>query len=257
MQKRDGLSDAMKSLLYSALLIPFFLFPASSSAQQTIPSGTILPIQLNTTVRSDKARPGKVVTGRVMQDVPLPGRKRFRAGAKVVGHVISARAATRTNPGQIILRFDSVTSGKRRTAVTTDLRALASIMDVSEAQVPETGPDRGTPPYIWTTDQIGGQLNYHDNSVITEGGQIVGHSTPNGALVHVSATSKCRGIVAGNDALQPLWVFSSNACGLYGYGNVALSHSGRTNPVGQITLDGTKGNVELHSGSGMLLRVIQ
>ncbi len=87
--------------------------------------------------------------------------------------------------------------------------------------------------------------------------EIVGHSVPNGVLVRVSPKlgMKCRGEVEGNDQPQALWVFSSDACGLYDFPGMILSHAGRTDPVGQIMLVSSTGNLNIRAGSGMLLRV--
>lgn len=240
-----------------AVLISFLFLSAGLFAQRTIPAGTILPVQLNSSVRSDKARPGEAVTARVMQDVPLPGGSKIRAGAKVIGHVSNVRPAGNGDQAEVSLRFDTVAIGSRRIPIVTNLRALATMMDVSEAQVPVTGPDRGTSEYDWTTSQIGGQVNYHDNGVIVEGSEVVGHSVPNGVLARVSSNpeKECRGDVDGDNHLQPLWVFSSDACGLYGFPGVTLLHAGRTNPVGQITLISKTRNLNIRAGSGMLLRV--
>src|SRR5580658_7083065 len=38
----------------------------------SIPLGTILPVRLNSTIWSDKSKPGQTITGRVMQNIPLP-----------------------------------------------------------------------------------------------------------------------------------------------------------------------------------------
>lgn len=242
----------MKSLAFLALLFSSVLF-----AQGRIPAGTILPVQLNQSVRSNKVAPGKIISARLMQDVSLPGGERIRAGAKIEGHVVAAKPASPTEKAQLSLRFDRVVSDRRRIPVTTNLRALANLMDVSEAQIPESGPDRGTSEYDWTTDQIGGEVAYRGGGVVQHGSDAVGQWIGNGALVNVSARrgAKCHGEVDGNDRPQAMWVFSSDACGIYDY-DLVLVHAGRTYPRGQITLQALQGNLDLRSGSGMLLRVI-
>jgi|ERR1035438_50146 hypothetical protein len=227
-------------------------------AQESVPVGTILPAQLNSSLRSDKARVGEQVSARVMQDVPLRAGRKIHSGAKVIGHVVSARPADNGTGGEISLRFDALEIGKHHIAITTNLRALATMMDVSEAQIPESGPDRGTSENEWTTDQIGGEVVYR-GGVVAHGSNIVGNSVPgSGVLVHVAAKPglKCRDELDGNDQLQALWVFSSDACGIYDLPNLSLTHAGRTDPVGQITLRSNRGKVKIQGGSGMLLRVI-
>jgi hypothetical protein len=238
-------------------MVIMLLLTAGSFAQDTIPAGTILPVQLNSSLRSNRASAGDLIGARVMQDVPLPGGLRIHAGARVIGHVVSATPASNGKGAEISLRFDTLVSGKRRWPLTTNLRALATMMDVSEAQIPESGPDRGTSEYSWTTDQIGGEVDYRGGGAIVHAAEIVGHSVPNGVLVRVSSEpgTKCRGEVYGNDRPQALWVFSSDACGLYDFPDVTLAHAGRTPPFGEITLQSNKGNVNIRAGSGMLLRV--
>ena len=146
---------------------------------------------------------------------------------------------------------------KHRMGMITNLRAPATMMDVSEAQIPESRPDRGTSENEWTTDQIGGEVVYR-GGVVADGSNIVGKSVlGSGVLVRVAAKPglKCRDGVDGNDQLQALWVFSSDACGLYDLPNLILTHAGRSDPVGQMTLRSNKGNVKVRAGSGMLLRV--
>jgi hypothetical protein len=89
------------------------------------------------------------------------------------------------------------------------------------------------------------------------GSNIVGHAVPGGVLTRVVSHpgTRCRGEIAGNDSLQALWVFSSDACGIYGFPDVALAHSGRTAPFGEIALVSRNGKLNIRAGSGMLLRV--
>ncbi len=240
------------------LLVTLIVFSTQLLAQDKIPVGTILPVQLNSSLRSDKARAGEKVSARVMQDVPLPGGRKIHAGAKVIGHIVSARPAVNGMMADLSLRFDTLAMGRLSVPTITNLRALATMMDVSEAQIPESGPDRGTSENEWTTDQIGGEVVYR-GGVVAHGSNIVGNSVlGSGVLVRLSSRpgAKCRGEMAGNDQMQALWVFSSDACGLYDFPNLTLAHAGRSDPVGQIKLLSDRGNVKVPAGSGMLLRVI-
>jgi hypothetical protein len=243
---------AMKQILFVSLIA----LSTQMLAQKEIPAGTILPVQLNSSLRSDKARAGQRIDGRIMQDVPLPGGRKIHARATVVGHIVSVNERRSGQPAEITLRFDNLEFHHQTIQVSTNLRALASLMEVEDAQVPPTGPDRGT-PWVWrTTNLIGGEVAYGEGPV-ARGTDIVGQALASGVLIRVqpNPTVGCRGEVAGNVEPQALWVFSSDACGLYDLPNLSLKHAGRTDPVGQITLHSNKGNVKVRAGSGMLLRV--
>ena len=195
------------------LSISLIMFAAELFAQSAIPPGTILPVALNSSLNSRKAKSGQVITARVVQDVPLSQGSKIHAGAKVVGHVIDVKAANGTNGAQVSIRFDTLIVSKQRVAITTNLRALASMMAVEAAQVPDTGPDRGTSQNAWNTDQIGGEVVYRGGGPVADGLRSVGEPTYGGVLVHISAKpgSSCRGDIDSNDQLQALWVFSSDA----------------------------------------------
>ena len=237
------------------LLIALLLCSAGLSAQDAIPAGTVLPARLSSSLDSRKSKPGQGITARIMQDVPLP-RGKIRGGSQVIGHIVTVTPAS-AGGASISLQFDTVKFAGRSVAVTTNLRALASMMEVQDAQVPTTGTDRGT-TFAWmNTNQVGGEVVYGQGGPVTHGLQVVGQAAPGGVLVRLSAKpgTSCRGPVEGNDRPQALWIFASDACGVYGFSDLEVAHAGRTEPRGQISLASKQGRIHLSGGSGMLLRV--
>lgn len=225
-----------------------------------IPLGTVLPVRLNHGMSSKTAKPGQVVTGRIMQDVPLPNNEKIPEGAKVLGTIVSVERAGNSGNGRISFRLDALEIHHRKFPIVTNLRALAGFMEVRSAQTPEFSPGFGT-PYLWaTTRQIGGDEVYGVGGPVTDlASETVGKAVYGGVLVHVRAQpeSKCRGALDSDDHLQALWVFSSDACGVYGIQEVKIAHAGRTEPVGEISLAADQGDVLIRGASAMLLRVIR
>jgi hypothetical protein len=226
--------------------------------QSAVAPGTILPISLNNSLSSRKSKPGDVISGRIMQDVPLQNGSSIHRGTRVMGRVLSVTPATNGATTQISFQFDSIRSGHSWIPVTTNLRALASPSEIDDAQLPLYGGDRGTPSTAYTTVQIGhDEVVYRGGGPVAHGDVVVGKPVYGGVLVTVSSAPDmpCRGAIEENNQPQALWLFSSDACGVYGYSGVSISHAGRTNPRGQIILSTTNRQLNVRSGSGMLLRV--
>ena len=243
----------MRTLLFVGAL----LFSPALLAQDSVPAGTILPVLFTSTISLKVTKPGQVLSARVMQDIPLPNGRSIRAGARVNGHVLAVDLGTKDKSGMVSFVFDKLVSSRTTIPISTNLRALASPLDVNGAEIPEFSPDRGTPSSAWVTDQVGGETVYRGGGHVMSGDQIVGEPVNNGVLVRVTAApgSPCRGAVAGNDRPQALWIFSSDACGLYGYPQLAIDRAGRTDPIGVITLSSRDHEVKVWRDSGMLLRV--
>ncbi len=229
---------------------------SSHNAEFSVPHGTVLPVRLNHGFSSKNAQPGQRISVRIMQDVPLPNG-RIPHGATVSGSIVSVEPARNGNPGKISFRFDTLENSKKKIPVKTNLRALAGFMEVLEAQTPETSPGFGTPSPWVTTRQIGGDEVYGVGGPVTNAAsEHVGKAIFGGVLVHVRANpgSNCRGPLDDDDQLQALWVFSADACGVYGIDGVTIKHAGRTEPAGEITLASDHGDVSLRGGTTMLLR---
>jgi hypothetical protein len=232
----------------------------ASNRGPAIPPGTILPVRLNSAVSSVKSWPGQVITGRIMQDVPLSPGVRIPAGTKVIGHIVEPIPANTGGPASLSLQFDKLVYSHQTTFITTNLRALAGFMRILEAQTPPIGPGESD-VYRWlTTVQVGGDVVYGEGGPVTTGensNQIVGKQVNGGVLgqVRTKEGAKCRGVIDGNDRPQALWVFSSDACGTYGLEKISIAHAGRTDPLGVIVLASDSGNFKIAAGAGMLLRV--
>ncbi len=229
--------------------------------QETIPTGTIIPVALNGTLSSTKIKPGMPISARVMQDVPLPRDRKIREGTKVAGQVIAVKPAGPNGGASISLKFDRVLTSKQGLPVTTDLRAIASFTAVSSAMIPAFGMGEGDTWNARTTTQIGG------DDVYWGGGPVVSRFGPvgkplmgadSGVLVRVTAPpgGPCRGELDDSHRVQALWVFSSDACGVYDLDGLSVDHAGRDNPLGVIQLASRGNYLKLHGGTGMLLRVI-
>jgi hypothetical protein len=198
-----------------------------------------------------------VIKARIMQDIPLENGSKLPAGSSVVGHVIDVNSESFGKKAAVAIKFDTVVRGKESIPVTTHLRAIASTTEVEDAQTPPIGPGESD-VYDWlSTTQVGGELVYGKGGEVTNGARVVGRSVYDGVLAQPNAKegTKCQGPVDGNDRLQAFWVFSSDACGAYGFQDVTISHAGRTDPRGVIVLESEQGPLKIRSGSGMLLRV--
>jgi hypothetical protein len=225
-----------------------------------IPVGTILPARLNHGLSSKSVQPGQVVTARIMQAVPLPNQESIPEGAKVLGTIVSVERAGNGTKGKITIRFDTLAIHQRKIPIVASLRALAGFMEIQSAQTPEFTPGFGT-PYVWaTTRQIGGDEVYGVGGPVTnQSSERIGKGVYGGVLVHVRAQPefRCRGPLDSEDRLQALWVFSSDACGVYGIPGVNIAHAGRTEPLGEIILVADQADLLIRGASGMLLRVVR
>ena len=234
--------------------------PAAVLSAQQIPPGTTLPVMLNSTLDTRKDKPSREISARIMQNILLPDGARVPAGSRLVGHILHVNAPSNNASSRLVFKFDQVVTHGRSIPITTSLRAMASMMDVYEAQMPTNAlDDYGTTNSDWNTVQVGGDAVYRGNGqVIAPDNQVVGSATIGGdvtaKLAEVPAGG-CRGAIDGNDREQALWLFSTSACGAYGFNDLKIAHAGRTTPLGEIVLESPT-NVHVAGGSGLLLRVV-
>jgi hypothetical protein len=224
-----------------------------------LPVGLILPVTLAQTISVEHAKAGQPIEARVMQDVPLTLHDKISAKSRISGAIVSVVKAADEHGVELSLRFDKVEYNKEMIPTLTTLRVMASREAVRQAQTPLMGADGGTPTGWADTVQIGGDIRFGDSGKVrSRFKQTVGKGIAGGVLVHVNARpgTDCDGPVNGDDRLQALWVFSSDACGVYGISKAEIAHSGKTDPVGVITLKLEKTDAKVDAGTAMLLRVV-
>jgi hypothetical protein len=223
-----------------------------------LPAGTILPAQLEKPISVSEARSGEPIQARIMQDVPLPNREKLKARSVIKGLVVSAGSDSEDSGAKVTLKFDQIEDGQERLQVTTYLRAIASERAVQAAQVGRSGADTGSPSGWADTVLIGGDVRYGDGGVVTnKAKEKVGKGVLGGVLVHVRANPArgCDGAPKGEDILQALWIFSSDACGVYDLAGVKIARFGRGTPIGEITLHFEQERAQLEADTAMLLCV--
>jgi hypothetical protein len=199
----------------------------------SIPAGTIIPVRLDSTLRSDKSGGGATITATVMQDVPLGRGETLRKGSKVTGHVVEAITPGKgSDESKISFQFDQVRFDNLTIAITTYMRAVAS-----RAAVLAATPELTSSEYSDSQVQIGGdQTSYGIDSPVMVESRVVGKYTRQGVLAYVdqdSGTPSGR-TIDDNARPQALWLFSVNARGAYGFADLTILHSGSTKPLGEV-----------------------
>jgi len=226
----------------------------NTRSAESIPAGTILPVTLNSDLRPDKNGSGASVVATVMQDVPLGAGEMLHKGSTLTGHVVEAITPGKgSDESKITFQLDQVRLGNLTVSITTSLRAVASTSEVSAAKPELTSSENAD-----NTIEIGGdQVSYGEGEAVMVGPQVVGKYTSQGVLANVDPDSGAPsgGAIDGNSHPQSFWLFSVNASGAYGFGDLKILRSGSTEPLGQVTLTSNRKALNLAKGSAMLLRV--
>jgi len=219
---------------------------------QEIPPGIALPILLTSTLDVKKARVGQPISGEIQQDVPLPGGGQISRNSRVSGRVLDA-VARADGSSYLRISFNLVHAMHRDIPVTTSLRAIASWSAVQGAQIPEIGPQSAQTPYNWTTVQVGDDVVYNGGGPVMHGATVVGEpKPPYGVLAELTPVPGSACQTGSHGRRLALWVFSSTACGAYGFDELSIVQAGTTDPIGNIVLESKK-NVHLQFRSGLLL----
>lgn len=231
------------SLLLYAMAVPF----------EELPAGTVVPVMISTGLNAEKDQAGKQVEGRVMQDVPLPEGEKIKRRARIIGHVVSVTPSP--SGSSMVVKFDTIEDGEHTIHMTAALLALASFTSVADAQAPINSSSDRDPVSLWVTRQVGGDFVNRGRGKASSRGGVEG-TWLEGSSVLMKLTPNpaagCPGGGPGYDRQQAVWVFSSAACGTYGFSDLKIANSRAAPPLGEIGLKSGK-NIVVRGGSGWLL----
>ncbi len=230
---------------------------ATAACAQEIPEGTAFPMTLNSTLKAETLTTGQVISATIAQNVPLPSGGKIRAGSHVIGRV--QQVARQASGGwSIRLRFDQVHTENIDVPITTSLRALASPLEVQEAQLPKySTARRGESAANWITTQVGDDVVYRGGGHVMHGEVIVGDPVPDGVLAELASVPEAGCPADSARRRLALWIFASSACGVYGFSDdLEIAHHGDTSPISEIILR-SKSNARLRTGTAMLLIVLK
>ncbi|MGC2111038.1 MAG: hypothetical protein WA655_16075 [Candidatus Korobacteraceae bacterium] len=236
----------MPCLRLAAALLCF----AATLAAQSLPPGTALPVMLSTGLNAKNTKVGQKIEGRLMQEVTLQSGPIIKSGSHVTGHVVEV-SRPRGSGSRIVVAFDQLQDEGKFISLNVSLRALAESENVFQAGVPAGSAGASESSDEWVTKQVGGEFVFRGRGTLESSQGKVGRWSGTGVWGQLAPAGDCPATDA-NGQEQALWIFSTTACGLYGFEHMKLTHAGNTDPLGQITLESTE-DVEVRGGSGWLL----
>ena len=238
-----------------------FAQTGSNAATESLSPQTTLPIVFTRGVDSNHAHTGDPVAARTLQAVQLPNGTTIPSGAVVAGHIaaVAPFAFDRTpyakqRPATLSVHFDSITTKTGPVALDVYVRALADPLHSWDARKPR--PSDEDPE--GTLAQIGGELlKPHEGKVINVDQDVVGYQRHGGVYAHlIPASGNSSEGCDGSQTEQSVALFSASACGLYGFGNTAMEHSGKTGEPSTLVLISARNAPEIWKGSTALLEVL-
>jgi hypothetical protein len=244
--------------------------PSASDAVQAVvppnralvvPQNTALPVRFIRSVDAKKALPGDRVIAKTLQVVILLGGQRVSKGTLVVGHIVDARPYhvdrepyAHQQGSFVSIHFDQIVNEDLSLPVNLSVRVLANTLPSQLAARPHYQDETDG---SGTMILIGGdEYSPFDKTILDNDGDVIGYNRREGVFARLLAsddpTPKASRNCGGTNTEQSVAIFSPSACGLYGFGNVSMTHAGR-NGSGTFTLVSRGRSMKLYAGSTALL----
>jgi len=248
---------AMSVIFRCSRCVVVAAFCSSLLLAQQLPVGTAIPIALKTGLEASKDNSDKTIEGEVMQDVTTTTGVKINQGSRVHGHLINVTKPSGSG-SSITLKFDAIEDHGHRIPITVSLVAVASMMDVSQAGLPVNTNAYTDSINDWVTRQVGGDIVRRGQGKVFSRTGEVGKWLQGGGVLIKLTPNPAAGCPNGPayESEQSVWIFSSDACGVYGDKKLKIAKSGSSAPMGDIVLQSPK-NIEIRGGSGLLLTVVE
>jgi len=234
-------------------------FGLASSAVSPLPAGTAIPVTFSHAIDVRKAKAGDRIEAKTLQ-VVLDGPKNSVAkGSTLLGHVVDATYIGKDQASILTIQFDTIIDNGKSSRLCVSMRAMVNPVDAYRATMEATSLD--TSASTGTTLVGGDHIRPGGKQVYTTDDDNVGISNRFGIFSRLepaephnnSVPTACGGI----STLQSVAIFSSRACGVYGFPDMRLSLTGETSPRGQIEFKVRRYAVKIPTGTAALLQVIQ
>lgn len=208
----------------------------------TLPSGTALNAELNSTVDSKKAKAGDKIEAHTTEAVKYDGKIILPNGAKLIGHIVQAAARSKgDNDSALTIQIDKAVP-KKGEELPLNVTIVAIAAPMSDLSAASMGP--GSDPMA-------------DRGAAAAGGSPMGASRPQnagpGASIPNSAPAGTANppdaLAGGPGSGRLLPATSRGAIGMHG---VSLTGRGSNTSQGAV-ITSTGKSVRLDSGTRMLL----
>jgi hypothetical protein len=222
---------------------------------QEVPTGTAIPVMLGSSLNTSKDSPGKKIKGEVMEEVRI-GDDLIKERSRIYGRVVRV-SHSKESGSSVAIVFDEIKTGGKVIPVKVFLIALASMTEVAWAQDPINTGANTWPENEWVTRQVGGDVVNRGRRLVFSqwgpSGKWVAGTGVRMKLTPVEGSGCPSG--PGYNREQALWVFSSNACGAYGWKDLSIER-GPASPAPEIILTSPR-NINVRGGSGWLLMSVE
>ncbi len=232
--------------------------PTARAKTKGLAPGTAVPVIFTRTINVKTSRTGDRITAKITQVIFNGPVQTVAKGSLVAGHIEKVSYSGKDDPSSLEIKFDELVTKHEKQPVCFSVRALADLNHVYNAHSPVTSMDAGAS--LGTTLVGGDHIQLGGKQVYAKDGDNVGISNRFGifsrlepADPHDNSTPVACG---GVSTLQSVAIFSSRACGLYGFSGMQLIQTGGPESNGTIELQSKRGAVEIHSGSAALLQVV-